>query len=154
MFNHMTGATIIHVPYKGGALAVNALVAGEVQMTIADAGTIAAQLKAGRVRALGVTSAKRASAMPELPSLAESGVRGYAVGSWFGLFAPAQTPVAIVSKLNTETQRILNLPDIRERLVALGGEPASGSPEQFAAQIQDEITRFRAVAKAANMKFE
>ncbi len=103
---------------------------------------------------MAVTTATRASAMPELPTVAESGVPGYETGAWYGLLGPIGIPPAIVAKLNAEVVRIAALPAIREKLVALGGEPAAGTSEQFAERIKREIARFRAVAKAANMKPE
>lgn len=154
MFNQMAGINIPLILYKGGAPAVTALIAGEVQMTITDAGSLASQIRAGRARALAVTTAKRATAMPELPTVAEAGIPGYETGTWFGLFAPAGTSDLIVSKLNAEVARIVNLPDVREKLAALGGEPVGGTSEQFAAQMRSEITRYTAAIKAANIKPE
>jgi len=154
MFSQKTGARIIHVPYKGGGPAISAAVTGEVSMTIMDSGSLATQVKGGRLRALAVTTTTRASAMPDLPTMEESGVPGFDIGTWFGLFAPAGTPSAIVSKLNAAVVGVLNQPDTRERLAAVGVEPAGGTPEEFAARIRSDIARYGPVAKAANIRVE
>ena len=154
MFSQKTGARIIYVPYKGGGPAISAAVTGEVSMTIMDSGSLATQVKGGRLRALAVTTTTRASAMPDLPTMEESGAPGFDIGTWFGLFAPAGTPSAIVSKLNAAVVGVLNQPDTRERLAAVGVEPAGGTPEEFAARIRKDIARFGEVARAANMKAE
>ncbi|OGA37324.1 MAG: hypothetical protein A3G80_11645 [Betaproteobacteria bacterium RIFCSPLOWO2_12_FULL_62_13b] len=154
MFSQKTGARIIYVPYKGGGPAISAAVTGEVSMTIMDSGSLATQVKGGRLRALAVTTTTRASAMPDLPTMEESGVPGFDIGTWFGLFAPAGTPSAIVSKLNAAVVGVLNQPDTRERLAAVGVEPAGGTPEEFAARIRSDIARYGPVAKAANIRVE
>ena len=154
MFSQKTGARIIHVPYKGGGPAVSAVIAGEVPMTIIDGGSAASQIKAGQLRALAVTTATRTSVLPDLPTMQESGVPDFDIGTWFGLFAPAGTPSAIVSKLNAEVVGILNQPDTRKRLAAISVEPAGGTPAEFATRIRNDIARFGAAAKAANMKAE
>ena len=154
MFSQKTGARIIHVPYKGGGPAVSAAIAGEVPMTIMDGGSLAASLEAGRLRGLAVTTAKRASKIPDLPTMEESGVPGFDIGVWFGLFASAGTPGEIVSKLNAAVVGILNQADTRERLAAVGVEPAGGTAAEFAARIRKDIARFGEVARAANMKAE
>lgn len=154
MFSQKTGATIIHVPYKGGGPAVSAAMAGEVPMTIMDGGSLASPLKAGRLRGLAVTTARRASTVPNLPTMEEAGVPGFDIGVWFGLFAPAGTPGEIISKLNTAVVGILNQADTWERLAAVGVEPAGGAAAEFAAGIRNDIARFGEVARAANMKAE
>ena len=154
MFSQKTGARIIYVPYKGGGPAISAAVTGEVSMTIMDSGSLATQVKGGRLRALAVTTTTRASAMPDLPTMEESGVPGFDIGTWFGFFSPAGTPSAIVSKLNAAVVGVLNQPDTRERLAAVGVEPAGGTPEEFAARIRSDIARYGPVAKAANIRVE
>lgn len=154
MFSQKTGARIIHVPYKGGGPAVSAAIAGEVPMTIMDGGSLASSLKAGRLRGLAVTTAKRASTMSDLPTMEEAGVPGFDIGVWFGLFAPAGTPAEIVSKLNAAVVGILNQADTREKLAAVGVEPAGGTAAEFAARIRNDIARFGEVARAASMKAE
>ncbi len=154
MFKQMTGTDLRHIPYKGSAASITAVMAGDVQMTIVDTPPLVAQIKAGKVKALAVTSAKRASAMSELPTIAESGVPGYEMVLWIGVFAPAGTPRDVAAKLNAEVVRIVRLPDIREKLDAMGVEPLGNTQEQMAEWIRREIARYGPVVKAANIKAE
>jgi tripartite-type tricarboxylate transporter receptor subunit TctC len=153
MFKQMTGTDIKHIPYKGSVQSISAVMAGDVQVTIVDSPPLVPQLKSGRVRALAVTTAKRAAAMPDLPTIAES-VPGYEMALWIGVFAPAGTPGEIAAKLNAEVVRIVRLPDIREKLDGMGVEPLGNSSEQVAEWIRREIARFGPVVKAANIKAE
>jgi tripartite-type tricarboxylate transporter receptor subunit TctC len=154
MLKQMTGTDIRHIPYKGSAAAIAAVIAGDVQMTIVDTPPLVAQIKAGKVKALGVTSAKRAASMPELPTIAESEVPGYEMVLWIGVFAPAGTPREIVSRLNAEIVRIVRLPDIRAELAGMGVDPVGNTSEQMAEWIRREIARFGPVVKAANIQAE
>src|SRR5712691_9246749 len=153
MFKQMTGSDIKHIPYKGSAASITAVIAGDVQMTIVDTPPLVPQISAGRVKALAVTSAKRAAAMPEVPALAET-VPGYEMVLWIGVFAPAGTPGDIASKLNAEVVRIVKLPDIREKLDGMGVEPLGNTSEQTAEWIRREIARFGPVVKAGNIRAE
>jgi tripartite-type tricarboxylate transporter receptor subunit TctC len=153
MFKQMTGADLRHIPYKGSAASITAVIAGDVHMTIVDTPPLVAQIKAGKVRALGVTSAKRSGSMPEVPTVAES-VPGYEMVLWIGMFAPAGTPREIAAKLNAEVVRIVKLPDIREKLHAMDVDPLGNTPEQVSEWIRREIARYGPVVKAANIKAE
>ena len=154
MFKQMTGASVRHIPYKGSAQSVNAVLAGEVQLTIVDSAPVVAQIRAGKVRALAVTTASRAPDLPELPTLSEAGVPGYEMTLWSAVFAPAGTPPAIVSKLQAEITRVVQLPDVRERLVSMAVVPGGGPSAELAARMRTEMARYRAVAKAADIKVE
>jgi tripartite-type tricarboxylate transporter receptor subunit TctC len=153
MFKQMTGTDLRHIPYKGSAASITAVIAGDVQMTIVDTPPSVVHIKSGRVRALGVTSAKRSGSMPEIPTVAES-VPGYEMALWIGLFAPAGTPREVTAKLNAEVVRIVHLPDVRARLDGMGVEPLGNSSEQMAEWIKREIAKFGPVAKAANIKVD
>ncbi len=154
MFKQMTGTDIRHIPYKGSAASINAVLAGDVQMTIVDTPPLVPHVKSGRVRALAVTSAKRAASMPDLPTLAEAGVRGYDMALWIGLFAPAGTAPDVTSKLTAEVARVVRLPDVRQRLVDMGVEPLGNTSREMADWIKKEIARFGPVVKAAGIKAE
>jgi tripartite-type tricarboxylate transporter receptor subunit TctC len=153
MFKQMTATDIKHIPYKGSAASIAAVMAGDVQMTIVDSPPLVPQLKSGRVRALAVTTPKRAAAMPDLPAIAES-LPGYEMALWIGVFAPAGTAHDIAGKLNAEIVRVVNLPDIRDRLASMGVEPLGNSSEQMAEWIRGEIAKFGPVVKAGNIKVE
>src|SRR2546428_3233772 len=152
MFKQMTGTDVHHVPYKGSAASITAVIAGDVQMTIVDTPPLVPQIKAGKVKALAVTSAKRAASMAELPTIAESGVPGYEMVLWIGVFAPAGTPREVVSKLNAEVVRIIRLPDIGEKLGGIGVDPLGNTSEQTAEWIRREIARYGPVVRAANIR--
>ena len=154
MFKQMTGTDIKHIPYKGSAASITAVIAGDVQMTIVDTPPLVAQIRAAKVKALAVTSAKRASAMSGLPMIAESGVLGYEMVLWIGVFAPAGTPREVAGKLNAEVVRIVRLPEIREKLDAMGVEPLGNTQEQMAEWIRREIAKYGPVVKAANIEAE
>jgi tripartite-type tricarboxylate transporter receptor subunit TctC len=153
MFKQMTGTDVRHIPYKGSAASITAVIAGDVQMTIVDTPPLVPQIKAGKVRALGVTSAKRSTSLPEIPTVAEA-VPGYEMVLWIGMFAPAGTPPEIAAKLNAEVVRIVKLPDIRQKLDGMGVEPLGNTPEQVSEWIRREIARYGPVVKAANIKAE
>jgi len=153
MFKQMTGTDLRHIPYKGSAASITAVIAGDVQMTIVDTPPSVAHIKSGRVRALGVTSAKRSASMPEIPTVAES-VPGYEMVLWIGLFAPAGTPREVTAKLNSEVVRIIGLSDIRQKLAGMGVDPLGNTSEQMTEWIKREIAKFGPVAKAANIKVE
>jgi len=154
MFKQMTAVDVRHIPYKGSAASITAVIAGDVHMTIVDTPPLVPQIKAGRVRALAVTSAKRAGAMPELPTIAESGVPGYEMALWIGVFAPGGTPHDIAAKLNAELARIVNLPDIRGKLEEMGVEPLGNTSEETVEWIRREIAKYGPVVKAADIKAE
>lgn len=152
MFKQMTGTVINHIPYKGSAPAFNALIAGEVHMSLTEVSQAVSHMNRGKVKGLAVSSAKRLGTLPEIPTLAESGLPEYEFEGWSGLFAAAGTPSQIISKLNAEIVRIVNFPDVREKLTAGGVVLKSSTSEQFAATVRNDIERYRPVVKAANMK--
>jgi len=152
LFKVTTGIDMSHIPYKGGGPSISALLAGEVQAYFSTMPAALAQVKAGKLRALAVTSAKRAAAEPDIPTIAESGVPGYDVTGWFGLLAPKKTPRPIVSLLNREVAQVLALADVKERLTAGGVEPAPSTPEQFAATIRENVEKWGRVVKTAGIR--
>jgi tripartite-type tricarboxylate transporter receptor subunit TctC len=154
MFKQMTGTDIKHIPYKGSVQSISAVMAGDVQMTIVDSPPLVPQLKSDRVKPLAVTSAKRSASMSDLPTVAESGVPGYEMVLWIGVFAPAGTPQDVAAKLNAEVVRIVNLPDIRQKLDGMGVEPLGNSSAQMAEWIRREIARYGPVVKAAGIRAE
>jgi tripartite-type tricarboxylate transporter receptor subunit TctC len=152
MFKSATGTRLVHVPYKGAGPAVNALLAGEIQVMFAPIVAVLPQVKAGRLRALGVTSAKRSAAAPDLPTLAEAGLTGYEISSWFGLFVPASTPAAVVDKLFKETNRVLKSPDVLERFAKEGAEPVGSTPAEFNNYVRTEFVKYNKVIKDNGIK--
>jgi tripartite-type tricarboxylate transporter receptor subunit TctC len=154
LFKSMTGTTVQHIPYKGSAGVLTDVMGGQIIATMDNMPPYLPQVKAGKIRALAVSTAKRSPAVPDVPTVAEAGVAGYNSSAWFGLVAPASTPKAVVDKLASETQRILKLPDVAERLSGLGAEPVGDTPEQFAAHIKSEITKWAKVIKDANVELQ
>jgi tripartite-type tricarboxylate transporter receptor subunit TctC len=152
MFKSATGTRLVHVPYKGAGPAVNALIAGEIQVMFAPIVAVLPQVKSGRLRALGVTSAKRSAAAPDLPTLAETGLTGYEISSWFGLFVPASTPAAVVDKLFKETSRVLKSTDVIERFAKEGAEPVGSTPADFNNYVRAEFVKYNKVIKDNNIK--
>lgn len=142
LFKQLAGVNMLHVPYKGTGQAVSDLLGGTIDVMFAPAQTVMPHMKGGKVVALAVTSAKRGKALPELPTIAESGVPGYAAVGWFGLLAPAATPRPVVAKLAADVGAALNDAEIVKAMLAAGAEPADGTPEEFSRFIQDEITRW------------
>ena len=154
LLKSMSGIDVLHIPYKGSPPAIAGLLGGEVSLMFANVADIGSQIRAGRVRPLAVTTAKRAASLPELPTMSEAGLPGFEVVSWFGLLAPAATPPAIVARLNAETVKALQRPDVQSALANQGLETAPGTPEQFAAHIKSEIAKFTRIARAAGIKAE
>ena len=149
---YMTGVRMVHVPYKGGAPGVSALLAGETQVNFATISTALPHVKSGRLRALAVSTAQRATAAPEVPTIAEAGIKGYDYSSWIGLLAPARTPSAVVSRLNAESVKAIRTPEVRAILAVEGSEPVGNSPDEFSAIMQTEVARWMKVVKAAGIK--
>ena len=154
LFNQMTGAKLTHIPYKGAGFALQALIAGEVQAAFLSTTTASAQVKSGRIKALAVLSPKRFSAAPDVPSAPESGLAGIESNVWFGLFAPAGTPKAIVAKINHDVTVALTTPEAREALLLQGAEASPMSPDQFAVFLKKEIDKWGKVIKEAGIRAE
>lgn len=154
VFAKMAGVDIVQVPYKGAPQVNAALLSGEVSMFFDAPVTALPFIKAGKVRALAVSSPTRSAVMPEIPTMAEAGLPGYDVVGWLGILAPAKTPKAIVDKLNAEVVKILKMPDVRERLAAQAVEIVGSTPEQFATSIKSDIDKFTKIARDAGMKAE
>jgi tripartite-type tricarboxylate transporter receptor subunit TctC len=150
----MAGVDIVAVPYKGGAPAVTGAVGGEIPLAIAELPAVQSHARAGRLRILGVTTARRVAAAPDVPTLAESGVPGYDTMGWFGVVAPARTPTDIVNRWNAEIGAVLGTPDIRDRLSAAGAEPAPMSPQAFSAVIRDETGKWARVLKSPGIRLK
>ncbi len=154
LFLSMTGIKMTHVPYKGSGQGIIDVLAGQVPVMAPAVPTALAYIKAGRLRALGVSSAKRSNAAPDIPTIAEAGVPGYEATQWFGILAPVGTPRAIVDRLHRETVRALKEPEVRNRLVADGSDPVGSTPEEFAAYLRSETDKWAKVVKAVGIKPE
>lgn len=152
LFMSMAGIRLVHVPYKGGAPGVVALISGEVQVNFATITTALPHVKTRRLRPLAVSTSSRSRAAPGIPTVAEAGLNGFEYASWIGLLAPAGTPRPIIGRLNAESVKAVQTPEIREILGAEGSEPVASTPEQFAATIVSEVTRWMKVVKAAGIK--
>ena len=147
LFKSMAGVDMQHIPYKGSPPALQDVVGGQVTMTFDNITTAWPLAKAGKLRPLAVTTAKRSPIAPDVPTLAESGLAGYEVGSWQGVFAPAGTPPDVVKRLNTEIVKIINMPDVRAKLEALGAEPVGNSSDEFATIVKSEVAKWAKVVK-------
>jgi len=154
LFRMMAGIKLTHVPYKGDTPAMTDIIAGQVAIMFPTAIAATPHVKSAKLRALAATSAKRIASMPDLPTVAESGIAGFEAVSWGGVMAPAGTPKDIVAKLHAEITRILGLPDVRERLSGLGAEIVASTPAEFAAYLRSEIDKWSKVARAANVKLD
>lgn len=154
LFKRMAGVDIVSVAYKGGGPAITALLGGEVEMFFATIPGVVGHVKAGKLRALGVTSAKRVAELPDIPTVAESGLPGFEVIGWFGIFAPAGTPRSVITRLNGELAKILQMPDVRERLAGHGLIPGGGTPEQLGAFLKSEIARWAKLIKEAGIRLD
>ncbi|MBI4207307.1 MAG: tripartite tricarboxylate transporter substrate binding protein [Betaproteobacteria bacterium] len=152
LFNQMTGAKLVHVPYKGAGFALTGLVSGETQAAFLSTTTISVQAKAGKVRPLAVLSAQRFPAAPDIPSAVEAGFPGLDASVWFGLFAPAKTPKAIVTKINRDVAAALRLPEARAALLSQGAEAVPTTPEEFDAFLKKEIAKWGKVIREAGIK--
>ena len=152
LFRSLAKIKLVHVPYKGTGPVTTAVISGEIHLQIANVASLLPAVKAGRVRALAVTGVHRAKIVPELPTIAEAGVPGYEFDNWYGLWAPAGTPAAVVRKINEEVNRALMTPALQARFAESGIETMGGSPERFAAYLASELKKWSAVARDAGIK--
>ena len=149
-----TGAKLLHVPYKGGGPAGSAIAAGEVPIGVVAASSAISFIKAGRVKAIAVTTARRIALAPDCPTVAESGVPGFEASNWAAMVAPAGTPSAVIAKVNADTNRVLKMPEVHERLAAVGSIVLGSSPEELAALIRTESERYGKLAKQINLNLD
>jgi tripartite-type tricarboxylate transporter receptor subunit TctC len=154
LFQYMTGVKWVHIPYKGSAIGLTATLAGEISLYFANIPAVIHHVQAGKLRPVALSGTKRTPAVPDIPTVAESGLPGFEVTSWFGIAAPARTPRSIVDRLNAEIVRALGTPDLRERMLATGADPVGNTPEQYTAFVQNEIVKWGKVIKAAGIKGE
>ena len=154
VFRTMTGVDIVHVPYKGSTPGVLATLSGETSMMFTGVASAIGVIKSGRLRALSVNGPKRSPALADVPTASESGLPGFEVDFWIGIFVPSATPRAVIAKLNSEVNAILGLSDVKEKLVALGADPVGGTPEQFGAIVRKDLERWAKIVKASGMKAE
>ena len=154
LFNLQTGVKIVHVPYKGGGPAMIDLLGGNIQLIFATAASAVGHIKSGKIRALAVTTLKRSPLVPDLPTVAETGLKGFEANNWYGVLVPARTPRAIIMRLNKDVSAALLTPDVKELLFKQGLDAAPESPEAFGAYIKSELTKWAKVVKAAGLKAE
>ena len=154
LFKSMSGIDIQHVPYKGSSPALTDVVSGQVVAFIGNMPPTVPLIKAGKLRALAVTTKSRSALMPELPTITEAGLPGFETVAWFGVLAPAGTPPDVVNRLSAEIAKIAKLPDIREKLVAMGAEPVGGTPEEFKAVIDRDIAKWKPLAQKVGIKVD
>jgi tripartite-type tricarboxylate transporter receptor subunit TctC len=154
LFKLLGKVDITHVPFKGGAPALTALISGEVDLSYENSLVVTPHIKAGKVKALAVTGLKRSQLMPDLPTIAESGLAGYNASGWYGLFVPAQTPRPIVMRLNQEAVKALRMPDVVKTLSSQGAEPVGNSTEEFSTFVKGEIAKWANLVKVAKMKMD
>jgi tripartite-type tricarboxylate transporter receptor subunit TctC len=154
LFDTMARIKMTHIPYNGGSASVVAIMGGQVQLGFPTTPTAIPQLKSGKLRGVAVTSAQRAPSIPDLPTISESGLPGYEIIIWYGLLVPAGTPSDLIARLHAESVKLLNAPDVRERLSAAGFEPIGTTPEQFGPYIRDEVAKWAKVVKATGIRAE
>jgi tripartite-type tricarboxylate transporter receptor subunit TctC len=154
MFQLQAGVGLVHVPYKGSGPAVTDLLGGQVQVMFDTVTSALPQVKAGKTRALAVTTAKRSSALPDIPTLSETVLPGFDVGTWFGIVAPAGTPAPIVEKIYREIDRMVKAPEVRQQLVEIGAEPIGSTPTQMGTQIKAELSSYESLAKQIKLVVE
>jgi len=154
LFNSLTGTTLNFIPYKGAAPATNDLLAGQVPLMFNNMLSAMPHVKSGRLRAVAVTSLKRSQAVPELPTIAESGIPGFEVSGWYGVLAPAGTAPEVVTRLNSEFNRVARLADVIQRLAGDGVEAVASTPDQFAQYLREETAKWRKVVQRARIKPE
>jgi tripartite-type tricarboxylate transporter receptor subunit TctC len=154
MFRQMTGTPFVHVPYRGSGPAVNDLVGGQVDLMFDNLPSSIEQIRAGNLRAIAVTSARRSAALPDVPTVAEGGVPGFEAASWFGLFVPARTPDAVVERLNAEVRKALSDPDAQKRFADIGGEIRSYAPDEFRAFVAGELEKWAKVVKESGARID
>jgi tripartite-type tricarboxylate transporter receptor subunit TctC len=154
LFKSLAGVEMVHVPYKGAAPAMQDLIGGRIQLMFDNLASSLSQVRAGRIRALVVTTARRSALAPDLPTIAESGLPGFDISTWFGIFAPAGTPPAIVERLHTEFTHALALADVRDRMVNLGAEPVGSSPAEFTAYIRGESAKYARLVKSSGARVD
>jgi tripartite-type tricarboxylate transporter receptor subunit TctC len=154
LFKSMTGANIVHVPFKGGAFAVTGVVSGQTQMMLLNMLNAVPHIKANRLRGLAVTSLRRSTYLPELPTLDESGLKGYEITEWYAVAVPARTPRRIVTKLSDEMTRIMNSPDMKEKLARQNADVAPGTPDQLRAFLKADLAKYAKIVKDADIKPE
>ena len=154
LFKSMSGAQFTHVPYKGAPQAVTDVLAGHMNMMFNSIAPIVAHIRAGRVQVLGISSSKRSSQLPDVPTISEAGVPGYEAENWFGLFAPARTPQRIVARLNEAVVKIVRSSEIQAQFTALGADAVGNSPEEFAAFVRRDMERYARVVKLSGAKLD
>jgi len=154
LLQRAAGVKLTHVPYKGASQALTDTLGGQVQSFMSSVPSALSQIRAGRLRAIAVSSATRARELPEVPTIAEAGYKGFGASTWYGLLAPARTPAPVIARLNAEVNRALKTPEVRERLAAEGGEALGGSPEQFASFLKAEHAKWGRVVKESGAKAE
>ena len=153
-FENLSGVGLVHVPYKGSGPLTTDLLGGQVAMSFDTVTPVLAHIKAGKLRALAVTTGKRSSALPDVPTLAELGLKGFDIGTWFGLLAPAATPKEVVARLSTESIKIIQSADFGKRMADIGAEPIGNTPEQMAKQIRDDTEKFAQLVREAKVTIE
>jgi tripartite-type tricarboxylate transporter receptor subunit TctC len=151
-FKHQAGVDLLHIPYKGAAEAMTAVLGGQADMLFISPATVLPHLKTGKVKAMGVSVARRSPALPDVPTLAEAGVTNYDIGIWFGFFYPARTPKPIIDRVNAELQKILEMPEVKARIADMGYAPAGGKPEALAQRMESDSLKFRKLVQDANIK--
>jgi tripartite-type tricarboxylate transporter receptor subunit TctC len=154
LFKSMTGVNIVHVPYKGAPQAVTDLLAGHMNLGFNSIAPTLAHIRAGRLRGIGLASAKRSPQLPDVPTISEAGVKGFEAANWFGMFAPARTPKAIVTRLNAVVVKVVQTPEIRSQFESLGADPVGSSPEEFATFVRRESERYAKVVKVSGAKLD
>jgi tripartite-type tricarboxylate transporter receptor subunit TctC len=152
LFNHMAGIVVTHVPYKGGGPNLTALIGGEIQVSVLSLPAAIGQVRTGRLKSLGITSLKRSAAVPDIPTVAESGLPGYEAKNWYGILTPAGTPRFIVAKLNSQINEILRTPDMVATLARQGLEAEGSTSDEFSAYLKSEIVKWSKVVKAAGLQ--
>ena len=153
-FENLSGAQILHIPYKGSGPLTTDLLGGQISMSFDTITPVMQHIKSGKLRALAVTTGKRSSVLPDVPTLDEAGLKGFNIGTWFGVLAPAATPRDIVTRLNAEMIRIIHSPEFRKRMEEIGAEPIGNTPDQMARQIKDETDKFATLVKDAKVTIE
>jgi tripartite-type tricarboxylate transporter receptor subunit TctC len=158
LFKMMTKASMVHIPYNGAAPAQMGLLAGQTDLMFDNLASASSNIRNGKLKALAVTTTKRAAALPDLPTMAEAGsdkgLSGFDINTWFGIMAPAKTPPAVIARLNDEVEKALRAPDVKERMSRIGAEPSPTTPEQFAALIQKDLKKYAAIVKASGAKVD